>query len=558
MDDEGEEDVDIVSFLPNLNMSAFIRQPPPKDTEARLLRVLAAATIFSAVEEDFAFFVEANDAPFRLNELTFQMSPASMNFGCRALSLVTSLSNEIKASSGGAPNAPPSAEQRRRAKLLRATWRKMIDVSSLRTFDHPRLGKVPVVQPLLFTLIQWRGAGMGNGDGATPDPVFEQVLAAGARVDLVSSLGLSTMHNVVEACQRVGDDDDERSEQNRNLARLLLDKGASVLQTSEPVDQMDKVAYVHNLEGMLATGRRFNAVEACDWLASQTSEGAESLRQLKPLLQEAAAVQAKAPPRAPAPVPGAGTPGWRDRAYHPSAQKDMPPATTVQAISNVLWLTSRLTAMATASARRAAIVDMAATAPFRLPLCCVVPFPALVKLGRLPRRDTTRPQADWSGPVPVSALDDAARVIFISHRWLSPNGPDDADGSKFAAIVAGVQALAASMRVALGSVYLWLDFSSVDQADPLPAVQMLPAYMACCDEFLYIAHSEYRERAWCRTELFFNWRLKCQGRRWRVSEDGTLTSETPEGSADPAAGLLYSEGDRVALVNMTAFFSLTD
>jgi hypothetical protein len=37
-----------------INMSRFIQAPVPTDTDARLLRVVGAATIFSATEKDFA------------------------------------------------------------------------------------------------------------------------------------------------------------------------------------------------------------------------------------------------------------------------------------------------------------------------------------------------------------------------------------------------------------------------------------------------------------------------------------------------------------------------
>ena len=42
------------------------------------------------------FFAEAPDAAQRLNDLTIQMNPASMNFGCTAVSLIIQLSKEIR------------------------------------------------------------------------------------------------------------------------------------------------------------------------------------------------------------------------------------------------------------------------------------------------------------------------------------------------------------------------------------------------------------------------------------------------------------------------------
>jgi len=46
------------------------------------------------------------------------------------------------------------------------------------------------------------------------------------------------------------------------------------------------------------------------------------------------------------------------------------------------------------------------------------------------------------------------------------------------------------------------------QSNPFPGVQMLPSYIACCEEFAYVKHPEYDARAWCRTEQFMHWRLR--------------------------------------------------
>mmetsp|Transcript_14647 Transcript_14647/g.34821 ORF Transcript_14647/g.34821 Transcript_14647/m.34821 type:complete len:87 (-) Transcript_14647:268-528(-) len=82
---------------------------------------------------------------------------------------------------------------------------------------------------------------------------------------------------------------------------------------------------------------------------------------------------------------------------------------------------------------------------------------------------------------------------------------------------------------------------------------MLPSYIACCEEFAYVKHPEYDARAWCRTEQFMHWRLRCHKRKWCLDGE-SVQEEPPARCADPATGELYCEEDRVALVNMTSMF----
>ncbi|KAG8469260.1 hypothetical protein KFE25_007778 [Diacronema lutheri] len=430
-----------------INMSAFISSEPPTDSDTRLLRVIGAATVFSAVESHFAFFTDAPDAAVRLNELGFQMSAASMNFGCTALSLIIDLSAQIRDAGRGVHNTPISAEQLSRVDLLKATWAKMLGANAVRTFVHPRLGVVPIVQPLLHTLIYYRGTGFGNGDGDSPDPIFAKVLQCGARVDVPSSLGLSAMHQVVGANARasgLGDnasDHGERARQNLNLARALVARGASVLAPSLPFVRA-RSRGLDGVEALIAEGRALNAVEACAWL--REAKPIKSLELLGAILADAAAAESAAAGSADAATSrvdellGPGAPGFRDRSTHPLAQSGVPVATWVQAIFNMNWVLSQLCALESAVERRRLLTRLAVTAPFELPLMCVLPWLTLKALGRIPKRDTsgTHREEGWDGPVPVACLPDDARVVFISHRWLRPGHPDDEEGSKFAQIAA--------------------------------------------------------------------------------------------------------------------------
>lgn len=74
------------------------------------------------------------------------------------------------------------------------------------------------------------------------------------------------------------------------------------------------------------------------------------------------------------------------------------------------------------------------------------------------------------------------------------------------------------------------------------------------------AARRYFKRAWCRTELFFHWRLHCHTRKWRLTANSGQLAEEPRTRprGDPATGDLFHEADRVALTNMTALFSYDD
>lgn len=418
-----------------VNMSTYINGAPPKDSDERMLRAIGAATVFAATEEHFTFFVDAPDSAIRLNDLGLQLSPASMNFAVTGLSLIIELSRQITDAGIGVHNEPISPEQRERAFQLRAMWAKMIKANSIRNIRHPRLGTVPVVQPLLHTLIYWRGTGMGNGNGSSPDPIFELFVEKGARLDIVNSLGLSVMHQVVGACARACDADDggagaeedepapeadRRVQQSLSLARLLIGRGASVLQPSRPFARAKQVAHAHALEvyDLVAEGRAMNAVEACDWL--NAAKPRRSLRLLAPILGSAAVAEGerRAPERELA-VLGPDSAGFKDRSTHPLAPTGLPASSWVQAVFNMSWVLSQLTALDSAAERRALLTRLALVAPFELPLMVVMPWLTLKQLERIPRRDTSgkRPEEGWAGPVPVSCLPEGARVLFLSHRW---------------------------------------------------------------------------------------------------------------------------------------------
>lgn len=109
------------------NMSRFTKDPidPNATAEARLLRATAATHVFSCSAEDIAFFLDPAQkrAEDDVNAITISMSPASMNFCCTSLQLLTVLATEISNHAEitkEPPNSPVAPEQRMRVLRLKA------------------------------------------------------------------------------------------------------------------------------------------------------------------------------------------------------------------------------------------------------------------------------------------------------------------------------------------------------------------------------------------------------------------------------------------------------
>jgi len=146
----------------------------------------------------------------------------------------------------------------------------------------------------------------------------------------------------------------------------------------------------------------------------------------------------------------------------------------------------------------------------------VISWKTLQKLGRIPRSDDCL--RDGFTVSVDSLIDmDNAEIWFFSHRWSRPleTLPDDAANSKAEALVKIGSNYSLSWQKEL---YYWIDFACVDQSCPLPGIEMLPLYVALCDDFCCYCTPDYEMRAWTRLE------------RWlRVSVTG-----------DPSLGVLAS------------------
>mmetsp|Transcript_24712 Transcript_24712/g.46053 ORF Transcript_24712/g.46053 Transcript_24712/m.46053 type:complete len:492 (-) Transcript_24712:352-1827(-) len=146
----------------------------------------------------------------------------------------------------------------------------------------------------------------------------------------------------------------------------------------------------------------------------------------------------------------------------------------------------------------------------------------------------------------VSAIDQSkALMVFISHHWLQSTPEDDEDYAggemlnddnvhpdsefheKFLLCVAGIQLLLNTCAPKLKKCYVWLDYGCINQnGNPASKLKSLSAIMECCDciftpivdtetwelcnteaglyeDYLAESFSDYMERAWCRTELWY-------------------------------------------------------
>ncbi len=157
----------------------------------------------------------------------------------------------------------------------------------------------------------------------------------------------------------------------------------------------------------------------------------------------------------------------------------------------------------------------------------ILRFSALEKFGKLPRSsDNLTSQICYD--------DKDLKLVFISHRWLRPwhtkeeceeHGhvwagmahPDDAAGSKYKLICAGVRKLVEKKGWDISQVALWLDFCCIEQDDKIvqaAGIKSLRGYISICDAVLIPSPEvpaasartvdqitgDYGGRAWTRLE----------------------------------------------------------
>uniref|UniRef100_A0A7R9Z3W1 Uncharacterized protein n=1 Tax=Chlamydomonas euryale TaxID=1486919 RepID=A0A7R9Z3W1_9CHLO len=241
------------------------------------------------------------------------------------------------------------------------------------------------------------------------------------------------------------------------------------------------------------------------------------------------------------------------------------------AMYNITHAVSQVTAGRTPWDRLQRLFAVQTSASYAVPNLSLVSLARLRGYGRLPRFSTRDSASDLCGtwrPTPATELTQKDLLVFVSHRWLSRDSPDDKDHTKYKQILEAAGQLAGQRRVPEEHLFLWVDFAVIDQSNPMPSVQALPIYISCCQEFLYLWHEQYYERAWCLTEQFMFWKL-CRTAasggggggvyRKTCARGGIMTDEpTSRRPPDPALGKLAQESERVALSTMTAIMPYAD
>ena len=132
------------------------------------------------------------------------------------------------------------------------------------------------------------------------------------------------------------------------------------------------------------------------------------------------------------------------------------------------------------------------------------------------------------------------------------NAPDDAPGgTKYKQLMAACNQYMKSEGVAEKNLYIWLDFSSVDQDDDtllVKGVNSLALYVCSCDAFISIDHADYFDRGWCLMECMFADCSKTP--RYIFSKKDVLKVLTPDMKLEnktPTEGSFTVESDRAIM-----------
>ena len=184
----------------------------------------------------------------------------------------------------------------------------------------------------------------------------------------------------------------------------------------------------------------------------------------------------------------------------------------------------------------------------------VVPLTTYKSTKQIPRRSFRNLTQHH---VPASSLGPDDQVLFFSQRWLTPSpraeaSPDDAPGgTKYKQLMAACSAYMKTNGVAEKNVYLWLDYSSVDQDDDtllVKGVNSLALYVCSCDAFISIDHADYFDRGWCLMECMFADASKTP--RFIFTKTNTLKELTPDMKLEnktPTDGSFTVESDRAIM-----------
>jgi hypothetical protein len=171
------------------------------------------------------------------------------------------------------------------------------------------------------------------------------------------------------------------------------------------------------------------------------------------------------------------------------------------------------------------------------------------------------PPSDDHLAVKIQDLPDTAFVLYFSQRWLQPNkdaklaNPDNNNQIKYAQIQKLVKMIAARDSLVEDDIYLWIDFSCIDQShdeEKQKGIQSIPFFIGQCDYFISMADTEYWHRAWCRLETIFASKI---GVAWNVFKHGTVEEVNWRDAVeylhlDPNLGHMTMEEDKQRIAQL--------
>jgi len=117
-------------------------------------------------------------------------------------------------------------------------------------------------------------------------------------------------------------------------------------------------------------------------------------------------------------------------------------------------------------------------------------------LGRIPHSEEGREISMVDAEIIAKQAGKRFFIEMFSHRWSSPQQPDNQWNSKARALVEW-----AKYRWSIGlGTFFWIDYTCINQNDVAPGVAMLPLYVSSCSNIICWDADEYETRAWCRVE----------------------------------------------------------
>lgn len=97
-------------------------------------------------------------------------------------------------------------------------------------------------------------------------------------------------------------------------------------------------------------------------------------------------------------------------------------------------------------------------------------------------------------------------------------------------------------------IFYWIDYSCMDQDNPVAGIRSLPLYTAACENFLCFETPDYLNRAWCRVECLMAHNFMRRSMRYIIDVNFRFENNKPRLDNrtlhNPAEGDLAYESDR--------------